>query len=133
MNDRVNSSHLRPQDLVVGNVLGQIHTPDLVLPTQPTLQHRADDPFGTGDQDHAHPAELSRSLPFAALLLSCTPVLVDNYLGELLDGGLVRWLVECDHSVLDHAHTVARLQHVDVVMENHDDRHPALRLQPCHE
>jgi hypothetical protein len=34
-------------------------------------------------------------------------VLVDDDVGELLDGRLGRRLVERDHAILDHAHAVA--------------------------
>src|SRR2546427_5303599 len=55
-------------------------------------------------------------------LFSCAPVLVDDDLGQLLDGRLGGRLVERDHPVLDHAYAVACLQHVDVVVQDHDDR-----------
>jgi len=56
-------------------------------------------------------------------------VLVDDDLGELLDRRLLGRLVERDDAVLDQVDPVAARDHMDVVVENHDDRHPALVLQ----
>src|ERR1700733_11906778 len=66
---------------------------------------------------------------FLVRLFARAAVLVDDDVGELLDGGLGGRLVQCDRAVLDHAHAVARLQHVDVVVQDHDDRDLALVLQ----
>src|SRR5215210_991797 len=55
-----------------------------------------------------------------------TAVLLDDDLVELLDRRLRRRLVEGDRAVLDQVDAIAGLEDVDVVVGDHDDRHPAL-------
>src|SRR5918999_4543370 len=58
------------------------------------------------------------------------PELADDELGELLDRGLRRRLVEDDLTVVDQVDAVARLEDVDVVVQDHDDRDLAVLAQP---
>src|ERR1700732_4315731 len=67
------------------------------------------------------------------LLFPGAPVLVDDDLRELRHRGLGCRLVEHDLAVLDHASAVARKEDLLVVVQDHDDRDPALLLQPSHQ
>ncbi len=64
---------------------------------------------------------------------ACAPVLLDHHLVQLFHRGLRRRLVEGDLATLDQVHPVAGLQHVDVVVGDHDDGDVALLAQLLHE
>src|SRR5262245_10740541 len=57
------------------------------------------------------------------------PVLGGDDRRQFLDRGLVGRLVEHDAAVPEQVHAVAHLEHVHVVVRDHDDRHVAALLQ----